>query len=43
VGKINFLRDTAKIKIYYDDPQKVGRNFTWLDTELDSLEDAHYS
>jgi hypothetical protein len=28
VGKINFLRNTAEIKIYYDDAQKVGGNFT---------------
>ena len=43
VGKINFLRDTAEIKIYYDDTQKIGGNFTWLDAELDRLEDDHYS
>ncbi len=22
VGKVNFLRDTAEIKIFYDDPRK---------------------
>lgn len=35
VGRVNFLRDTAEVKIYYDDPQKVNRRFSWMDTELD--------
>lgn len=43
VGQINFLRDTAKIKIYYDDPQKAGMNFTWPDAERERVEDPHYS
>lgn len=43
VGRINFLRDTAKIKIYYDDPQKAGMNFTWPDAERERVEDPHYS
>ena len=43
VGQINFLRDTAEIKIYYDDPQKVGMNFTWPDAERERVEDPHYS
>ncbi len=37
VGRINFLRDTAKIKIYYDDPQKAGMNFTWPDAERERV------
>ena len=43
VRNINFLRDTAEVKIYYDDPQKTSDNFTWLDTELDRIEEGHYS
>jgi hypothetical protein len=35
VGKINFLRDTAEIKIYYDDPHKGGGSFAWLDADVD--------
>jgi hypothetical protein len=37
VGNINFLRDTAEIKIYYDDPQRSGGTFGWLDAELDKV------
>ncbi|MCA9962019.1 MAG: DUF4956 domain-containing protein [Chloroflexota bacterium] len=33
VSNINFLRDTAEIKIYYDDPQKSGGSFAWLDSD----------
>ncbi|KAA3655939.1 MAG: DUF4956 domain-containing protein [Chloroflexi bacterium] len=34
VGQINFLRDTAQLKIYYNDPNKA---FTAFGTEEDSL------
>jgi hypothetical protein len=34
VTNINFLRDTAEIKIYYDDPQKTSGNFAWSDIEV---------
>ena len=37
VGNINFLRDTAEIKIYYDDPEKTGSRFAWLDNELEMV------
>ncbi|MCA9977768.1 MAG: DUF4956 domain-containing protein [Anaerolineales bacterium] len=33
VSNINFLRDTAEIKIYYDDLQKSGGSFAWLDSD----------
>ena len=35
VSNINFLRDTAEVKIYYDDPQKAGSSFAWLDAEVE--------
>ncbi len=38
VGRINFLHDTAEIKIYYDDPLKVSSNFAWLDIETKRYE-----
>lgn len=34
VEDINFQRDTAGIKIYYDDPQPTGGSSTWLDAAL---------
>lgn len=34
VERINFLRDTAEVKVYYDDPQSSGRLFPWLEAEL---------
>jgi DNA-binding response OmpR family regulator len=34
---------TAEIKIYYDDPQSVGRNFAWLDVELPFASEDAYS
>lgn len=34
VEDINFQRDTAEIKIYYDDPQPTGGSSTWLDAAL---------
>ena len=34
VDNINFLRDTADVKIYYDDPLKAGGTFAWLNAEI---------
>jgi len=39
VGNINFLRDTADVKIYYDDPQKANNAFVWLEAELAEVGD----
>jgi hypothetical protein len=39
VTNINFLRDTAEIKIYYDDPQKTSGNFSWMDVETEQREE----
>ncbi len=35
VEDINFLRDTADVKIYYDDPRKHNKPLDWLDMEQD--------
>lgn len=35
VERMNFLRDTAEVKIYYDDPQRSGGSFPWLKAELE--------
>ena len=35
VGNIDFLRDTAEVKIYYDDPQRSHHSFNWHAPELD--------
>lgn len=35
VSNINFLRDTAEVKIYYDNPEKGSNSFGWLNAELD--------
>lgn len=35
VGEINFLRDTAKVKIYYEDSKKPGVISSWLDTTME--------
>jgi len=35
VGEINFLRDTAKVKIYYEDSKKPGAISSWLDTTME--------
>lgn len=37
VGNINFLRDSAEIKIYYDDPAKGDTARNWLDKELEKV------
>jgi hypothetical protein len=39
VGRINFLRDTAEIKIYYDDPQRSG---SLLETALVKAQNNGY-
>ncbi|MCA9917924.1 MAG: DUF4956 domain-containing protein [Anaerolineales bacterium] len=41
VRNINFLRDSAEIKIYYDDPAKGGTAFNWLDRELEKVVDGN--
>lgn len=41
IGTINFLRDTANIKIYYDDPQKAHNAFAWLEAEFAEVKDDH--
>ena len=38
VGNINFLRDTADVKIYYDDPQKRANVFAWLEAEWEGVQ-----
>lgn len=35
VGHINFLRDTAEIKIYYDKPSGMGQGSTWLEARAE--------
>jgi len=42
VGRIDFLRDTAEIKIYYDDPQRTSRPFALLETALVKVADSGY-
>ena len=37
VGNINFLRDSAEIKIYYDAPEYTGNGFSWLGNELEMI------
>ncbi|MEZ4592265.1 MAG: DUF4956 domain-containing protein [Chloroflexota bacterium] len=37
VRDINFLRDSAEIKIYYDDPAKGDQASNWLDKELEKV------
>jgi len=36
VGSINFLRDTAEIKIYYDQPEGPARMLTWLEAQSEA-------
>ena len=40
VGKINFLRDSAEVKIYYDDPEKKRTALNWIDRELEKVVEA---
>ncbi|MBK7896659.1 MAG: DUF4956 domain-containing protein [Candidatus Promineifilaceae bacterium] len=37
VGQINFLRDSAEIKIYYDEPATGGTALNWIDKELEKV------
>jgi hypothetical protein len=37
VDGINFLRDTAKVKIYYDDPQTSAGTLPWLEASLEKV------
>ncbi len=34
VGRINFLRDTAEVKVYYDEPNGFSDEFETLDEAL---------
>jgi hypothetical protein len=36
VGAINFLRDTADIKIYYDQPEDDMRSMTWREVQSEA-------
>lgn len=39
VGRINFLRDTAELKIYYEEPRSSGSVLTWLDAQTEYVHD----
>lgn len=41
IRNINFLRDTADIKIYYDDPQKHGQTLGGFDRKTNPVIEEH--
>ncbi|MCA9901061.1 MAG: DUF4956 domain-containing protein [Anaerolineales bacterium] len=42
IRDINFLRDSAQIKIYYDDPNKTGIAFAWLAHKQAQIDKIQY-
>lgn len=42
IRDINFLRDSAQIKIYYDDPNKTGTAFNWLAHKQAQIDKIQY-
>lgn len=40
LGKIDFLKDSAEIRVYYPDQNRGGSPFSWLDGELNQQRQA---